>query len=69
MTEAWSPIIFKDQELAMQEGQQEELKKLWAQEFIKKDGFIVLMKLLMALHKRAQTHKGIKSKGEKDCWN
>ena len=27
------------------------------------------MKLLMSLHKRAQAHKGIKSKGEKDCWN
>ena len=23
----------------------------------------------MSLHKRAQEHKGIKSKGEKECWN
>jgi hypothetical protein len=42
---------------------------MWVLDFIQKDGFIVLMKLLLALHKRAQANKGIKSKGEKDCWN
>jgi|LauGreDrversion4_2_1035121.scaffolds.fasta_scaffold52929_4 hypothetical protein len=42
---------------------------MWVLEFIQKDGFIVLMKLLLSLHKRAQANKGIKTKGEKDCWN
>ena len=53
VTELWTPIIFKDQELALQDGQQGLLKLFWAQNFIQKDGFLVLMKLLMSLHKRA----------------
>lgn len=69
VSELWTPVMFKDQELALQEGQQELLKVFWAQNFIQKDGFLVLMKLLMSLHKRAQEHKGIKTKGEKECWN
>jgi hypothetical protein len=63
------PTIFRDQELDFQEGQLDDLKQIWVLEFIQKDGFIVLMKLLMALHKRTQANKGIKSKGERDCWN
>jgi len=67
VTELWTPAIFLDTELGIES--QDRILSTWVHSFIFEDGFKSLMLLFEQLYTRTQGNKGIKSKGERDCWN